>query len=272
MAQNFGSSKGPYVILGVGAGNSVVFPTAGSYNVRDSLTQAALGTVNVSATGTWSFTHATSEQIEIEYPAGTWNGPYLSYEAQQAAAILSWNDLTSKPSTFPPAGHTHTAPDLSGVVKTVNSVAPDGAGNVVVSGAGLDTEAVQDAVAAFTVAGTGITKTYNDAANTLTLAVTVGTTAGTIAAGDDTRIVGAEQVANKGANNGYAGLGGSGYHKYAELLPGSQLCVYQGSGGTWPARPTARTDITVEWIGYPDLSTLPSAAVAGVDKYLKRIL
>ena len=34
----------------------------------------------------------------------------------------------------------------------------------------------------------------------------VGTTAGTVAAGDDSRIVGAEQTTNKGAANGYSGL------------------------------------------------------------------
>lgn len=33
-------------------------------------------------------------------------------------------------------GHTHGAADLSGVVKTINSTAPDGAGNVVISGSG----------------------------------------------------------------------------------------------------------------------------------------
>jgi hypothetical protein len=40
-----------------------------------------------------------------------------------------------------------------------------------------DTEAVQDIVGAFTVGGTGITKTYNDGANTLTFAIDTAVTA-----------------------------------------------------------------------------------------------
>jgi hypothetical protein len=40
-----------------------------------------------------------------------------------------------------------------------------------------DTETVQDIVAAYTVAGTGITKTYNDGANTLTFAIDTSVTA-----------------------------------------------------------------------------------------------
>ena len=40
-----------------------------------------------------------------------------------------------------------------------------------------DSETVQDIVGAFTVGGTGITKTYNDAANTLTFAIDTSVTA-----------------------------------------------------------------------------------------------
>lgn len=53
-----------------------------------------------------------------------------------------------------------------------------------------------------------------------TLAANFGTTAGTIAQGDDTRIAGAEQIANKGVANGYATLDSDGKVPDAQLALG----------------------------------------------------
>jgi hypothetical protein len=50
--------------------------------------------------------------------------------------------------------------------------------------------------------------TYDSA--TKTVAIITGTTSGTVAAGNDTRITGAEQTSNKDQNGGYAGLNSSG--------------------------------------------------------------
>ena len=58
-------------------------------------------------------------------------------------------------------------------------------------------------------AGTGLTGGGDLSANR-TLAVSFGTTAGTVAAGDDSRLTGAEQLTNKGVANGYASLGSDG--------------------------------------------------------------
>lgn len=63
-----------------------------------------------------------------------------------------------------------------------------------------------DEAAARTHLGLGTSATAN-----------IGTASGTVAAGDDVRITGAEQVANKGAINGYAPLDGS------SLLPSANL-------------------------------------------------
>ena len=68
--------------------------------------------------------------------AGTSN---LTLGTTSAAAkagdyVPTWIEVTGKPTTFPPSAHTHTAVDLSGVVKTVNGGAPDAAGNVTVAG------------------------------------------------------------------------------------------------------------------------------------------
>ena len=65
-------------------------------------------------------------------------------------------------------------------------------------------------------AGTGLTGGGDLSANR-TLTVSYGTTAGTAAQGNDSRITGAEQTANKGIANGYASLDGTG------KVPSSQL-------------------------------------------------
>lgn len=59
--------------------------------------------------------------------------------------------------------------------------------------------------------------------------------------------------------------GGGGTVTIADLPAGMVLYArYNTSNSTWPARPTARTDIMVHWIGASE-STPPPAAVNGVD-------
>ena len=65
-------------------------------------------------------------------------------------------------------------------------------------------------------AGTGLTGGGDLSANR-SLAVNFGTTTGTVASGDDSRIVGAEQAANKGVANGYASLDATGKVPSAQL-------------------------------------------------------
>jgi hypothetical protein len=66
------------------------------------------------------------------------------------------------------------------------------------------------AAAAITIsAGAGLTG-GGDLTSNRTLAVSFGTAVGTVAAGNDARITGAEQAVNKGVVNGYASLDGSG--------------------------------------------------------------
>ena len=54
-------------------------------------------------------------------------------DAKAGNYVPAWTEVTGKPATFAPSAHTHTATDLSGVVKTVNGGAPDAAGNVTVA-------------------------------------------------------------------------------------------------------------------------------------------
>lgn len=105
-------------------------------------------------------------------------------------------------------------PDASTTTKGLVQLAGDLAGTAVVPTVpGLATKA---AAATTITAGAGLIGGGDLSANR-TLSVSFGTTAGTVAAGDDARIIGAEQTANKGVANGYAALDGGGKVPLAQL-------------------------------------------------------
>jgi hypothetical protein len=65
------------------------------------------------------------------------------------------------------------------------------------------------------------------------------------------------------AANGVAGLDASVLLPVALLPAGSTLTV-QKSGGTWPARPTSRSDITVQWKGADPSPTIVASGTGGM--------
>lgn len=85
------------------------------------------------------------------------------------------------------------------------------------------------ATATTITAGTGLTG-GGDLSTSRTLTVSFGTTAGTAAQGNDSRITGAEQVSNKGAVNGYASLDGSGKVPTAQLPTSIMPQVFSSTG------------------------------------------
>ena len=92
-----------------------------------------IGTVTTGEPGTQAAATITGESpnqvLNLTIPRGQ----------QGAAGSVAWEDVTGKPSTFPPSTHQHAISDVTGLqdaldnagaVKTVNGVGPDESGNV----------------------------------------------------------------------------------------------------------------------------------------------
>ena len=108
---------------------------------------------------------------------------------------------------------------------------------------GVVTLAAADLTDSTTTGRALITTTDSSTART-TLGVAYGTTAGTVAQGNDSRITGAEQSSNKNAANGYAGLNAS-----------SQLTANTtGNAATATKLATARTISGVSFDGSADIT------------------
>lgn len=169
------------------------------------------------------------------------------------------------------------------------------------TGGGIDPEAARDTIGAALIGLGNITVTVNDAADTITITTTatvndtdanlknranhtgvqaistiedLQTTLDNMTANTNSRVPSTRQVNGKALSTNITldatdvGARPSTWQPALSDLPsGSVAKVSQSSGGTWPARPTVKTDVMVIWIGYPGLTTLPGDFLAGTDAY-----
>lgn len=150
--------------------------------------------------------------------------------------VSSWNDLTDKPSTFPPTIGSTSDTALAGNTAFVPPTRT-------VAGKALSS----NVTLAKADVGLGNVDNTADSAKSFT--------ASQVASGT----LDAARVPNLAASKI-----NSGTFDVARLPAGSTLSVvYDGSA--WPARPTARTDVIVQWIDYTGTAPVPSGGVADLD-------
>ena len=172
-------------------------------------------------------------------------------------------------------------------------------------GGGIDPEAARDTIGAALIGLGNITVTVNDALDTITITTTatvnstdaalrdrsshtgvqaistiqdLQTTLDNMTANTNSKVPSTRQVNAKALSTNITldatdvGARDSTWQPALSDLPsGSVVKVSQSSGGTWPARPTVKTDVMVIWIGYPGLTTLPGDFLAGTDAYWHQV-
>lgn len=154
--------------------------------------------------------------------------------------VPAWTEVTSKPTTFAPTiGATASTAVAGNDARLSDARTP-----VAHSHAIADTTGLQTALDGKQVAGS-----YAAASHTHTIANVTGLQAALDGKGTSNLAIGTTGSTAKAGN--YAPT-------VADIPAGSTLTVKFSS--TWPARPTARTDVTVFWVGS---ATVPSGALAG---------
>ena len=202
-----------------------------------------------------------------------------------------WDDVLSKPSTFPPSTHNHddryfteTESDAR-FVRTVNGSGPDGNGNVVVATdvGSVEWDAIEDKPSTFTPSShthaiadvTGLQSALNGKAGTgdlfsgsyddLTDKPDIPDSAADVNAVPTTRTVNGHALSSNVtlSASDVDARSSSWTPSVSDIPAGSTLSVV--FNGSWPARPTNRTDVVVQWLDFTGTAGAPSAGLENVD-------
>lgn len=186
----------------------------------DAVTPAAIQDDSVSGT---KLQDSSITSAKLDVTGGT-DGQVLTKDSGSSSG-LAWTSAAG------------SAPDASTTAKGLVKLAGDLGGTAdLPTVPGLADKA---ATATTISAGTGLTG-GGDLSTNRTIAANFGTAAGTIAQGNDSRIVGAEQTSNKGAANGYAGLNSSTVVPTAQLGSGTaDTTTFLRGDNTWATTPAA---------------------------------
>lgn len=143
----------------------------------------------------------------------------------------------------------------------------DAAGTLTIAAAGsssLDSEGVRDVIGAALVASGVITIAVNDSGDTITIGTTATPTGTSLLTAADAAAARSAIGAVTLGTTGTTAKAGNYTPGVADLPSGTNLVV-QKTAGTWPARPTPRTDITVTWVGpTPDPNIVASPTLTGM--------
>lgn len=178
-----------------------------------------------------------------------------------------WSQIVSKPTTFPPSAHQHTAQDIVNLTARIqndvgamiqagagiSTVFNSGTGVLTISATGsgggtFDAEAARDTIGTALKGAGLVTVTVNDAADTITVTTTATQNSTDAQLRDRTTHTGTQPISSidQLQNN----LDGKQDAGWAGAMPG--MAWYGGFNSTtnaWQAVPTSRTDIHREWIG-----------------------